>query len=77
MNPGGVKTSIARGRKHLVAAGSGGRPATAELLRFAAEHGITADIELFPFSEAPAALERVASNRARYRAVLDLTSSES
>ncbi len=39
---------LAFGRKTLTSSGTGGTKHTAELLSFAAEHGITADIELLP-----------------------------
>jgi uncharacterized zinc-type alcohol dehydrogenase-like protein len=61
------------GRKNLSSAGSGGRPATAEMLEFCAEHGITADIELVPSAKVNEALERLARNDVRYRFVLDLS----
>ncbi|MGC7093624.1 NAD(P)-dependent alcohol dehydrogenase [Amycolatopsis lurida] len=60
------------GRKKLSSAGSGGVPATAAMLAFCAEHGITADIELLPSSEVNEALDRLRRNDVRYRFVLDL-----
>jgi uncharacterized zinc-type alcohol dehydrogenase-like protein len=61
------------GRKKLSSAGSGGRPATAALLQFCAEHGVTADIELLPSARVNEALDRVARNDVRYRVVLDMS----
>ncbi|MFE8956403.1 NAD(P)-dependent alcohol dehydrogenase [Streptomyces althioticus] len=61
------------GRKKLSSAGSGGRPSTAAMLHFCAEHGITADIELLPSSQVNEALERLARNDVRYRFVLDMS----
>ncbi|MFF4490485.1 NAD(P)-dependent alcohol dehydrogenase [Streptomyces sp. NPDC001544] len=61
------------GRKKLSSAGSGGRPSTAAMLRFCAEHGITADIELLPSSQVNTALERLERNDVRYRFVLDMS----
>ncbi|MFR0355234.1 NAD(P)-dependent alcohol dehydrogenase [Streptomyces sediminimaris] len=61
------------GRKKLSSAGSGGRPSTAAMLLFCAEHGITADIELLPSSQVNRALERLARNDVRYRFVLDMS----
>ncbi|MFB7496551.1 NAD(P)-dependent alcohol dehydrogenase [Streptomyces sp. NPDC056161] len=61
------------GRKNLSSAGSGGRPSTAALLRFCAEHGITADIELLPSSQVNTALDRLARNDVRHRFVLDMS----
>lgn len=60
------------GRKSLSSAGSGGRPATQELLDFCGRHGITADVEVLPPSEVATALERLARNDVHYRFVLDL-----
>ncbi|MZD03911.1 alcohol dehydrogenase catalytic domain-containing protein [Streptomyces sp. SID5785] len=61
------------GRKKLSSAGSGGRASTAELLRFCAEHALTADIEVLPSSQVNTALERLARNDVRHRFVLDLS----
>jgi alcohol dehydrogenase (NADP+) len=61
------------GRKKLSSAGSGGRPATAAMLKFCAEHGITADIELLPSARVNEALNRLAQNDVRYRFVLDMS----
>ncbi|WP_425826061.1 NAD(P)-dependent alcohol dehydrogenase [Streptomyces fractus] len=61
------------GRKKLSSAGSGGRPSTAAMLRFCAEHGITADIELLPSAQVNTALERLERNDVRYRFVLDMS----
>lgn len=61
------------GRKKLSSAGSGGRPSTAAMLRFCAEHGIAADIELLPSSRVNTALERLERNDVRHRFVLDMS----
>lgn len=61
------------GRKKLSSAGSGGRPATAAMLAFCAEHGITADIELLPSARVNEALDRLRNNDVRYRFVLDMS----
>ncbi|UKD58810.1 NAD(P)-dependent alcohol dehydrogenase [Amycolatopsis sp. FU40] len=66
-------TDLLIGRKKLSSAGSGGRPATAAMLEFCAEHGITADIELLPSARVNEALERLERNDVRYRFVLDLS----
>ena len=60
------------GRKSLTSAGSGGRPATQELLDFCGEHGITADVEVLSSRDVATALDRLARNDVRYRFVLDL-----
>lgn len=61
------------GRKKLTSSGTGGRPGTAEMLAFAAEHGITADIELLPSARVEEALTRLERADVRYRFVLDLS----
>ena len=61
------------GRKKLSSAGSGGRPATAAMLDFCAEHTITADIELLASSRVNEALDRLGRNDVRYRCVLDIS----
>ncbi|MFD0021287.1 NAD(P)-dependent alcohol dehydrogenase [Streptomyces sp. NPDC058382] len=61
------------GRKKLSSAGSGGRPATAAMLEFCAEHGITAEIELLPSARVNEALDRLGRNDVRYRFVLDMS----
>ncbi|BCJ37008.1 NADP-dependent alcohol dehydrogenase [Actinocatenispora thailandica] len=60
------------GRKKLTASGTGGRAGTAEMLAFAAEHGIGADIELLPSARVEEALTRLDRGDVRYRFVLDL-----
>ncbi|WP_433514413.1 NAD(P)-dependent alcohol dehydrogenase [Nonomuraea sp. CA-143628] len=66
-------TDLLVGRKKLSSAGSGGRPATAALLAFCAERGITADIELLPSALVNEALSRLQRNDVRYRFVLDMS----
>jgi uncharacterized zinc-type alcohol dehydrogenase-like protein len=61
------------GRKKLSSAGSGGRPATAEMLQFCADHGIVADVEVLPSAQVHTALDRLERNDVRYRFVLDLS----
>ncbi|WUW19395.1 NAD(P)-dependent alcohol dehydrogenase [Streptomyces sp. NBC_01463] len=61
------------GRKKLSSAGSGGRPATAEMLQFCADNGIAADIEVLPSSQVDTALDRLRRNDVRYRFVLDMS----
>ncbi len=65
--------NLALGRKKLTSSGTGGRRGTAEMLAFAAEHGITADIELLPSAQVGAALTRLERGDVRYRFVLDLS----
>ncbi|NSC25567.1 NAD(P)-dependent alcohol dehydrogenase [Streptomyces albus subsp. chlorinus] len=66
-------TDLLLGRKKLSSAGSGGRPATAAMLDFCREHGITADIELLPSARVNEALDRLRRNDVRYRFVLDMS----
>jgi uncharacterized zinc-type alcohol dehydrogenase-like protein len=61
------------GRKKLTSSGTGGRAGTAEMLAFAAEHNITADIELLPSAQIDTAFERLEKGDVRYRFVLDLS----
>ncbi|WKU05398.1 NAD(P)-dependent alcohol dehydrogenase [Micromonospora sp. HUAS LYJ1] len=60
------------GRKKLSSSGTGGTRHTADLLAFAAERGITADIELLPSAQIHQAFDRLARGDVRYRFVLDL-----
>ncbi|MGW4231236.1 NAD(P)-dependent alcohol dehydrogenase [Streptomyces sp. NPDC004980] len=74
LGPVTVETmDLLAGRKKLSSAGSGGRPATAAMLDFCAEHGITADIELLPSARVNEALDRLRNNDVRYRFVLDMS----
>ncbi|WP_199254749.1 NAD(P)-dependent alcohol dehydrogenase [Mycolicibacterium mengxianglii] len=66
-------TDLLIGRKRLTSGGSGGRPATAEMLEFCAEHGLTADVEVLPSAQVNEAVDRVAGNDVRFRAVLDMS----
>ena len=61
------------GRKKLTSSGTGGRRGTAEMLAFAAEHRITAEIELLPSTRVGEALTRLDHGDVRYRFVLDLS----
>jgi uncharacterized zinc-type alcohol dehydrogenase-like protein len=61
------------GRKKLTSAGSGGRPATAEMLEFCAEHHIGSDVEILPSADVNVALDRLERNDVRYRFVLDMS----
>ncbi|HTU72860.1 MAG TPA: NAD(P)-dependent alcohol dehydrogenase [Trebonia sp.] len=61
------------GRKKLSSSGTGGRLGTAQMLAFAAERGIAADIELLPSARVGEALSRLDRGDVRYRFVLDLS----
>lgn len=60
------------GSKKLTSAGSGGVPATAAMLAFCAEHGVTADVEVLPSARVNEAFDRLRRNDVRYRFVLDM-----
>lgn len=61
------------GRKKLTSSGTGGTKGTAEMLAFAAEHGITADVEVLPSARVDEALNRLEAGDVRYRFVLDMS----
>ena len=65
-------TQLLVGRKSLASAGSGGVPATRELLDFCLQHDVRADIEVLPSAQVNTALARLADGDVRYRFVLDL-----
>ncbi|MCM2282186.1 MAG: NAD(P)-dependent alcohol dehydrogenase [Bdellovibrionaceae bacterium] len=60
------------GQKSIVGSSTGGRPRIAEMLEFAARHGIEAQTEVIPLSDVNQAVDRVRSNQARYRMVLEM-----
>ena len=64
--------SLTLGRKSLASTGSGGIRSTQEMLDFAAEHGIVADVEVLPAAQVNEALVRLERNDVRYRFVLDV-----
>ncbi|MFE6775864.1 NAD(P)-dependent alcohol dehydrogenase [Streptomyces sp. NPDC057702] len=66
-------TDLLIGRKKLSSAGSGGRPATAEMLQFCADNRVAAAIELLPSAQVDTALDRLGRNDVRYRFVLDMS----
>jgi uncharacterized zinc-type alcohol dehydrogenase-like protein len=61
------------GRKKLSSSGTGGRKGTAEMLAFAGDRGITADVEVLPSAQIPSAFDRLDRGDVRYRFVLDLS----
>ncbi|MEV1020991.1 NAD(P)-dependent alcohol dehydrogenase [Streptomyces sp. NPDC050264] len=74
LGPVSVETmDLLVGRKKLSSAGSGGLPATAAMLDFCAEYGITAEIELLPSARVNEAFDRLRRNDVRYRFVLDMS----
>ncbi|RJK94933.1 NAD(P)-dependent alcohol dehydrogenase [Vallicoccus soli] len=58
------------GRRRLTASGSGGTRDTAEMLAFAAEHGVVADVEVLPLERVQEALDRLDRGDVRGRFVL-------
>nr|WKU61923.1 cinnamyl alcohol dehydrogenase-like 5 [Rauvolfia serpentina] len=60
------------GRKIVAGSNIGGLKETQEMLNFAAEQGITANVEVVPIDNANTALERLAKNDVRYRFVIDV-----
>jgi uncharacterized zinc-type alcohol dehydrogenase-like protein len=58
------------GQRCLTTGEIGTRAAIAELLGFAARHGIAPTIEVSPMAESQRAIDRLRSNAVRYRAVL-------
>jgi len=58
------------GQRTVCGSAIGSRSMIREMLDFAARHGITPRVESMPLSEVNAALDKVRSNRARYRVVL-------
>ncbi|MFZ0925503.1 MAG: NAD(P)-dependent alcohol dehydrogenase [Halobacteriota archaeon] len=71
---GGVATPTAllvAGQKSIGGSVTGGRAVTQEMLAFAARHGIAAKTEIFSCADVNSAVERVRSNAAHYRVVLE------
>ena len=50
----------------------GGMKETQEMIDFAAEHDITADIEVIPIDYVNTAMERILKSDVRYRFVIDI-----
>jgi alcohol dehydrogenase (NADP+) len=65
--------SLVVGEKRIAGTGSGGVPATAEMLAFAAEHGIVAEIETVAPEQLGEALERLGRGDVRFRFVVETT----
>ncbi|XP_020583038.1 probable mannitol dehydrogenase [Phalaenopsis equestris] len=60
------------GRKMVSGSAAGGMRETQEMIDFAAEHNITAEVELIPMSYVNTALDRLAKGDVRYRFVIDV-----
>ncbi|XP_076934773.1 8-hydroxygeraniol dehydrogenase-like [Bidens hawaiensis] len=67
--------SLIMGRKIVSGSMIGGLKETQEMLDFAAEHGVTADIELVPIDYVNTAVDRVLKSDVRYRFVIDVANS--
>ncbi|KAJ4836193.1 8-hydroxygeraniol dehydrogenase [Turnera subulata] len=60
------------GRKVVSGSGTGGQKEIQEMIEFAAEHKIAAEIELISMDYVNTALDRLAKNDVRYRFVIDV-----
>ncbi|XP_076920942.1 mannitol dehydrogenase-like [Bidens hawaiensis] len=67
--------SLIGGRKLVAGSNIGGLKETQEMLDFAAEHGVTADIEKIPIDYVNTAMERLLKSDVRYRFVIDVANS--
>jgi cinnamyl-alcohol dehydrogenase len=63
------------GRKIVAGSGIGGMKETQEMLDFAAEKGITADVEVIPIDYVNTAMERLLKSDVKYRFVIDVAKS--
>ncbi|MHC1559408.1 NAD(P)-dependent alcohol dehydrogenase [Actinomycetospora sp. C-140] len=64
--------SLVVGEKKIVGTGSGGVPATREMLDVAAEHGIVADVEVVTPDRLGDALDRLGRGDVRFRFVVEM-----
>ena len=62
--------SLIGGQKSVGGSPLGSPATTARMLEFCARHGIAPQVEIFPMSQANAALEHLRAGKARYRVVL-------
>ncbi len=60
------------GRRSIIGSAFGGMPETQEVLDFAAEHGVTCDIEMLDIKNINEAYERMKRSDVRYRFVIDM-----
>nr|XP_043631971.1 8-hydroxygeraniol dehydrogenase-like [Erigeron canadensis] len=67
--------SLIMGRKVVAGSAIGGLKETQEMLDFAAEHGVTADIELISIDYVNTAMDRMLKSDVRYRFVIDVANS--
>ncbi|KAK1300854.1 putative mannitol dehydrogenase [Acorus calamus] len=64
--------TLLMGRKLVAGSGIGGMKETQEMIDFAAEHNITADIEVISMDYVNTAMDRLAKADVRYRFVIDV-----
>jgi len=64
--------NIVGGEKQIIGSMIGGIPAMKEMLEFSAKHKCFPQCEIIPFVEANHGFEKILSNSARYRMVLDM-----
>lgn len=67
-----LRQSVHTGGKTLAGSCFGSIRDTQVMIDFAAEHGLTADIELIGTDEVNEAMERLAKGEVRYRFVIDV-----
>ncbi|KAJ6809638.1 8-hydroxygeraniol dehydrogenase-like [Iris pallida] len=60
------------GRKLVAGSATGGMQETQEMIDFAAEHNITADVEVIPMNYINTAMERLLKGDVKYRFVIDV-----
>ncbi len=63
--------SLLVGKKSISSSPSGSRIQTDLMLRFAAHHKITPQVEFFPMSRVNEAMDHLIAGKARYRIVLE------
>ncbi len=61
---------LVSGNRSVCGSGTGSRALLQEMLAFAARHRVKAQVEAFPMKEVNKAIERLRSNKARYRIIL-------
>lgn len=72
-NPGMIEFgSLISFQRNICGSSTANRATMNEMLAFAAQHKIKPQIELLPLSKANEGIEKVKSNRARYRVVLEI-----
>ncbi|KAI5667519.1 hypothetical protein M9H77_17372 [Catharanthus roseus] len=65
-------TPLAWGRRSVASSIGGSTKETQEMLDFAAEHNVTANVEIVPMDYVNTAMERVEKSDVRYRFVIDI-----